>query len=189
MKPFPADGVGSGAIRVVPYDLDWPSLFREIERELTLKLGGMLDSVHHIGSTSVPGVGAKPKIDVDAVVASAGRIGGAVARMQALPDWTFHGQPYHDGMWTFTRGHGSWGARLYLCAQANPVHAKRILFRDWLRTHPKDARAYEALKRRLAVEANGDWKAYTGGKSEFVAAIVGRAEAQQGEAKCPTNPL
>jgi GrpB-like predicted nucleotidyltransferase (UPF0157 family) len=75
-------------------------------------------------------------------------------------------------MWTFTRGHGSWGARLYLCAPGSATHEKRILFRDWLRTHPGDATAYEALKRRLASEANGDWHRYTGGKSEFVAEIV-----------------
>ena len=50
-----------------------------------------------------------------------------------------------------------------------------MLFRDWLRTHPEDAAAYEALKRRLAVEANGDWKFYTGGKVEFVAGIVEKA--------------
>ena len=52
-----------------------------------------------------------------------------------------------------------------------------MLFRDWLRAHPEDAAAYAALKRRLAVEANGDWDFYTGGKVEFVAEIVDMARA------------
>jgi GrpB-like predicted nucleotidyltransferase (UPF0157 family) len=54
---------------------------------------------------------------------------------------------------------------------------KRILFRDWLRTHPVDAAEYAALKRRLAAQANGDWKFYTGGKSDFVGEIVRLASA------------
>jgi len=78
-------------------------------------------------------------------------------------------------MWTFTSGHGSYGTRLYLCGPHNAMHAKRVLFRDWLRSHPDDAADYVALKRRLAKQANGDWKFYTGGKAEFVASIVRQA--------------
>jgi len=185
MTSLAADGVGSGAIRVVPYDPVWPVLFREIERELLVQLGDLLASVHHIGSTSVPGLAAKPKIDVDAVVASTSKLGEAVARMQAQPDWTFHGEPYKDGMWTFTRGRGSWGARLYLCAPDTATHVKRVLFRDWLRGHPEDAAAYETLKRRLSVYAAGDWNVYTGGKSDFVAAIVERAMRETAEPGMP----
>jgi GrpB-like predicted nucleotidyltransferase (UPF0157 family) len=182
MKPLQAGGVGSGAIRVVPYDPAWPSHFLEIRDELTLRLGDLLDAVDHVGSTSVPGLAAKPKIDVDAVVLSAAHLGEAVTRMKAVAEWAFHGEPYKDGMWTFTRGRGSWGARLYLCAPHTATHVKRLLFRDWLRKHREDAFAYEALKLRLAVDAAGDWKAYTGGKSEFVAAIVGLAERENDRA-------
>jgi len=65
--------------------------------------------------------------------------------------------------------------RLYLCGPGNAAHQKRILFRDWLRAHPEDAQAYEALKRRLAEEARSDFAFYTAGKSDFVARIVERA--------------
>jgi GrpB-like predicted nucleotidyltransferase (UPF0157 family) len=175
MEPLSADGIGSGAIRIVPYDPAWPSLFADIERELIERLDGLLGSVHHVGSTSVPGLEAKPKIDVDAVIEPAGRLDESVGLMCSDPAWAFQGEPYRDGMWTFTRGHGSWGARLYLCAPGTATHEKRLLFRDWLRTHPDDAAAYQALKRRLAVEAVGDWKYYTGGKAGFVAEIVRKA--------------
>jgi GrpB-like predicted nucleotidyltransferase (UPF0157 family) len=53
------------------------------------------------------------------------------------------------------------------------------LFRDWLRSHPDDAAAYVTLKHQLAAEACGDWKFYTGGKSDFVASIVNRALADE----------
>lgn len=179
MEPLAAEGTGSGAIRVVPYDPAWPLLFDEIAQALKARLGELVGSVHHIGSTAVPGLAAKPKIDVDAVIADTARLDEAVLLMRQASDWTFQGEPYGDGMWTFTRGHGSWGARLYLCTPGTATHEKRILFRDWLRAHDKDAAAYEALKRRLAVEANGDWKAYTGSKSAFVAGIVERAQARR----------
>jgi GrpB-like predicted nucleotidyltransferase (UPF0157 family) len=183
MEALAQDGIGSGAIRIVPYDPEWPSLFEAIERELVLRLGDLLRSAHHVGSTSVPGLAAKPKIDIDAVIEPATRLGEAVALIQSEKGWAFQGDPYGDGMWTFTRGHGSWGVRLYLCAPFAATHEKRILFRDWLCAHPEDAAAYEALKRRLAVAANGDWKAYTGGKSAFVNAIVERAQARRAVAQ------
>lgn len=175
MQPLPAEGIGSGAIRIVPYDPAWPSLFIAMEHELTHRLGGLLQLAHHIGSPSVPGLSSKPKIDVDAVIEPASRLNEGVALMRSEQGWAFQGDPYRDGMWTFTRGHGSWGARLYLCAPGTATHEKRLLFRDWLRAHPEDAAAYETLKRRLAVEAGGDWKLYTGGKSAFVAEILRRA--------------
>jgi GrpB-like predicted nucleotidyltransferase (UPF0157 family) len=59
----------------------------------------------------------------------------AVLRVKELTNFTFRGDPYEDGMWTFVSGQGSWGTRLYLCGPGNPTHIKRILFRDWLRTH------------------------------------------------------
>lgn len=175
MEPLVEEGTGSGAIRIVPYDPEWPSLFAAIERELVLRLGDLLQSAHHVGSTAVPGLAAKPKIDVDAVIEPAARLGEAVALIQAEEGWAFQGNPYGDGTWTFTRGHGSWGARLYLCAPLAATHEKRILFRDWLRVHPEDTAAYEALKRRLALEAGGDFAFYTNGKSAFVSDILGKA--------------
>lgn len=162
-------------IKVVDYDPDWPALFTAERNELVRVLSGLVDDVHHIGSTSVPGLAAKPKIDIDAVLLDRGLIGEAVARVQATAAYTYHGDKYGDGMWTFTRGRGSYGTRLYLCGPGTAAHEKRVLFRDWLRTHAEDAAAYEALKRRLAVEADGNWDFYTGGKSRFVAAIVERA--------------
>ena len=97
------------------------------------------------------------------------------ARLTGGPSYVFHGEPWGDGRWTFTADRGGHGIRLYLCLPGNPAHRDRLLFRDWLRGHPRDAADYEALKRRLAREAQYDWSGYTGGKSEFVARIVALA--------------
>ena len=164
-----------GAIKVVDYDPGWPDIFEREKSLIAKQLGDMACDVHHIGSTSVVGLAAKPKIDIDVVVRTDAIVSEAVAQIMLLPDLTFHGDPYGDGMWTFTSGRGSYGTRLYVCGPDNAKHVKRILFRDWLRAHPDDAAQYAALKRRLALTANDDWTAYTGGKSAFINAIVGRA--------------
>ena len=164
-------------IKVVDYDPEWPRLF---EREKIRILGGigyMVEDIHHVGSTSIVGLCAKPKIDIDAVLHSETMVAEAVKQVQSLADFTFHGDPYSDGMWTFTSDHGSYGTRLYICGPGNATHGKRILFRNWLRSHSDAAAEYAALKRKLAAEANGDWKFYTGGKSDFVERIVLQASA------------
>ena len=141
-------------------------------------LGGWVLEIHHIGSTSVPGLCAKPKIDVDIVLRSAAIIPDAIGRMKAQGH-TYHGDRYGDGMWAFTTGSGSRGARFYLCAPGTPTHLRRMLFRDYLRGHPETAAAYGALKRKLASEVSGrseaDWDHYTGGKGPFVAETLRRA--------------
>lgn len=126
----------------------------------------------------MPGLAAKPKIDIDVVIISRTRLAEAVARMQMEAEYTFHGDPYGDGMWTFTSGRGSHGARLYICGPSTPAHIGSLLFRDWLRSHPEDAASYAPLKRQLVVGADGDWARYTRGKSKFVEEIVLRASAK-----------
>jgi GrpB-like predicted nucleotidyltransferase (UPF0157 family) len=165
------------AITVLDYDPAWPVLFEEQKRRILELIGDTVNGIHHVGSTSVVGLSAKPKIDIDAVLRNM-MLAEAVERVKSLAFYTFHGDPYGDDMWTFTQGHGSYGTRLYLCGPDNATHRKRILFRDWLRTHPSDAADYSTLKRRLAAEAKGDWKFYTSGKAAFVAKIVRQASAE-----------
>jgi GrpB-like predicted nucleotidyltransferase (UPF0157 family) len=167
---------GIGLIGIVPYNPAWPALFSGIEAELRARLGSRLDAAHHVGSTSVPGLAAKPKIDIDAVIHGE-NLQEAVALMRDVPGYTFHGDPYDDGKWTFTRPHGVWGERLYLCATGNPAHEQRLIFPDYLRAHPERADSYAALKRRLAAEAAGRWDFYTSGKSAFVAETLRLAKS------------
>ncbi len=165
------------AIKVIDYDPEWPRVFDLRRREVEILLGELVTDIHHIGSTSVAGLAAKPKIDMDAVIRRPDDVMEAVERIKPA-GFAFHGDPYGEGRWTFTQGYGSYGIRLYVCGPDNCAHIDRVLFRDWLRANPDDAAAYEALKRHLAAEANGDWDFYTGGKSAFVAEIVRRAKAQ-----------
>ena len=159
------------AIKVIDYDPAWPAQFEAQKRTILSIIGDMVEDIHHIGSTSIAGLCAKPKIDIHVVLRSHELIPDAIELVKRH-GYAFQGDPYNDGMWTFTQGHGSYGTRLYLCGPDNAMHIKRIRFRDYLRAHPDSAAAYGVLKQRLAQEAEGDWKFYTGGKSDFVAEIV-----------------
>ena len=157
------------AIKVVDYDPSWPLLFADINAEISTLLGGLALSIDHIGSTSVPGLAAKRKIDLDAVI-SEEALPAAIEIVRAA-DFVFHGDT-GENRWAFTRDHQDYGFRLYLCGPDNRAHRERILFRNYLRKHPERAKAYADLKRQLAAEANGDWDFYTGGKTAFVAETI-----------------
>ena len=164
-------------IVVVEYDPAWPSTFEAIKNRFELLLAGFVEEIEHVGSTSVPGLCAKPKIDVDIVLQSEESISVGIERLQQS-GYTYHGNKYNDGMWAFTSGRGSYGERIYLCGPGNLTHMKRLVFRDYLRTHPLDAAAYGDLKMRLASCAGDDWDYYTGNKGPFVLSILRRAAAE-----------
>lgn len=103
-------------IEVVDYDPSWPRQFEEIRAEVSSRLSGLVAEIHHIGSTAIPGLCAKSKIDIDIVLRSMLNIPEGIVRMQTSGAYTFHGDRYNDDMWVFTTGLGSHGQRLYLCA-------------------------------------------------------------------------
>ncbi|MFT4184425.1 MAG: GNAT family N-acetyltransferase [Rhizobium sp.] len=166
------------AIVVLDYDPAWPAEFEQIKSKLSGLLDEMVADIAHIGSTSVPGLCAKPKIDVDVVLKSEALIPQGIEKLK-LAGYTYHGNKYNDGMWAFTTGRGSFGERVYLCASGTPTHQKPLFFRDHLRAHPEDAATYGALKQRLASETDNDWDYYTGNKGLFVASIVKKAAASR----------
>lgn len=158
-------------ITLVEYDPYWPSLFEERAVAVTTLLCPFVSEIHHIGSTAVPGLAAKPKIDIDAVVSDQRMLPELSARLRSA-GYTFHGDPHASGLWTFTADTRPCGTRLYLCTSGNAAHAARLLFRDRLRERPDHASQYETLKKRLAEEANDDWQFYTGGKRAFIEAVL-----------------
>ncbi len=162
-------------IMLVDYDPQWPLLFESRSKAISLLLGHPA-TFHHIGSTAIVGLCAKPKLDIDAVLVSEEARLAATERLKE-DGYRFHGDPHGVGRWTFTGDEIPYGTRLYLCLPDNEAHRERLLFRDYLRAHPEFAVNYAILKRRLAEEANSDWDHYTSGKSDFVEDVVRRAKA------------
>jgi GrpB-like predicted nucleotidyltransferase (UPF0157 family) len=164
-------------VYLVPYDNAWPSLFEKDRALLLDHLGSNVRAVVHIGSTAIPGIPAKPIIDVMALVDD---VSVAPSLFDAFERIEYHYFPYDEARvperrWfckpdALRRTH-----HLHLTQIGSPHHRNQILFRDHLRRHPDDRDRYAALKRELALRFPNDREAYTDGKSEFVREILDKA--------------
>ena len=160
-------------VELVPHDPQWPQAFQRIRNRLLTLLPQAL-SIDHIGSTSIPGMTAKPLIDIDIVLPDLGHIEGAT-RVLLVEGYEPRGNRYDDEVWAFLSRGSVPAERVYLCPSGNGTHRNRLAFRDYLIAHPQAAADYAALKRRLAAEFRMDGDRYTAHKREFVDAIVARA--------------
>jgi GrpB-like predicted nucleotidyltransferase (UPF0157 family) len=160
-------------VELVPHDPQWPQAFQRIRDKLLTLLPQAL-SIDHIGSTSIPGMTAKPLIDIDIVLPDLGHIEGAT-RVLLVEGYEPRGNRYDDEVWAFLSRGSVPAERVYLCPSGNGTHRNRLAFRDYLIAHPQAAADYAALKRRLAAEFRMDGDRYTAHKREFVDAIVARA--------------
>jgi GrpB-like predicted nucleotidyltransferase (UPF0157 family) len=127
-------------------------------------------------SPAVPGLAAKPIIDMDVLVPSVTDIPEAIARLATL-GYVHRGHLGVSGREAFISPDGKPRHHLYRCAIASDELCRHLSFRDDLLTHPKDARAYGALKKDAALRFADDRAAYTQAKSRFVEAILQRASS------------
>jgi GrpB-like predicted nucleotidyltransferase (UPF0157 family) len=163
----------NAAIDLVEYDPEWPALFEREAVRIRATLGEKTLGVEHVGSTSVPGLAAKPVVDVVLVVSDSADEDAYVPELEAAgyvlrirePDWhehrLFKGPDTNVNVHTFSDG----------CEEV----ATMLAFRDRLRTHDGDRALYERAKRELAAR---EWKYvqnYADAKSAVVRAIVARA--------------
>jgi GrpB-like predicted nucleotidyltransferase (UPF0157 family) len=167
------DGPPSQRITVVPYDPRWPELFAEERRLLERILGPWLaGGVHHIGSTAVPGLAAKPLIDIIAGVRDLQESRAADERLeQAGYVYTPH-RPHEAHH--FAKPSASWRERthnLHLTEVGSALWRERLTFRDALRADPVLAAGYAALKQRLAAQC-ADGADYASGKRAFVEQVL-----------------
>jgi len=171
------------AVVVVPYNPDWPNLFnREREHLLSCLSSELILRIEHFGSTAVPGMAAKPIIDmlveVTSLVETKLRI-APVLESQGYdyfwrPTWGDAGPPYYA--WFIRRD--SFGNRTHHIhmVEGNFEHWDRLLFRDYLIEHPDVAQAYGALKQKLFKNHPDDREAYTRSKTAFVARVTATAK-------------
>lgn len=163
-------GLESKTVRVVPYDPRWAQLFATEEARLRRFLGGLAIVLEHIGSTSVPGLAAKPILDI---------LGGrpaSVSRESAIAaieraGYTYRGEQGIPGRDYFRRGDPR-SHHLHLTALESEFWNDHRDFRDYLRAHPDARDAYAALKHELAARYPRDREAYIEGKTEFVHGIL-----------------
>jgi GrpB-like predicted nucleotidyltransferase (UPF0157 family) len=165
LHPFP--------VRLVDYDPDWPRQAAERTARLRV-LEPVLVTVHHIGSTSVPGLIAKPIIDLMPLVTDLAALDIERGAVEAL-GYHWHGEYGIAGRRYCTLDAGTVRvAQLHFFAMGDPGALRHLAFRDYLRTHPGVATAYAAEKRRARDLHPGDHRAYGVEKRGW----IGRVEAE-----------
>jgi GrpB-like predicted nucleotidyltransferase (UPF0157 family) len=156
-------------IEVVDYDPAWPAEFERLKGRALAALGELAVAVEHVGSSAVPGLAAKPIVDLYAVVED---VPAAIERLTAL-GYVHQGDLGIPGREAFDWPRGERRHHLYVCPRDHEGLDEVLRFRDYLREHPEEARAYAELKRELAVRHRDDRDAYGAAKTAFIRARLG----------------
>ena len=173
-------------IGIVPYDSRWPELFlREAEHLRCCLPAGLIRRIEHFGSTAVPELAAKPIIDLLVEVRSLRAARTEIAPILQAQGYDYFWRPsFGDDVppWYafFIRRdrHGRRTHHIHMVTRRRTFHEHwdRLLFRDFLISHPETARAYARLKTDLAAMHPNDRVAYTRGKSAFIQRVTAAAK-------------
>lgn len=155
---------------MVDYDPQWPELFRVEAEHIKQALGDNCVAIHHIGSTSVPGLSAKPIIDILPVVRNIQEVDQAIQAMEAL-GYEAKGEYGIAFRRYFQKDKDIRTHHVHAYQEGDPEISRYLKFRDWLRSHLDDAERYAQLKIELAAKFPHDILQYCNGKDAFVAQI------------------
>lgn len=159
-----------------PYDSRWPEEFACESAAVASALGSALVAIHHIGSTAIPGIHAKPVIDMLAVTSDVSLLDDCAIRLEAL-GYEALGEFGITGRRYFRKDNraGDRTHQIHAFQVGSSQIARHLAFRDYLRAHPNDASDYDALKQRLAESHPNDISGYSDGKDSFIHDIDLRA--------------
>lgn len=165
-------------VTVVPHDDRWKDAFESEAARVAEALGDNVIAVHHIGSTSIASIYAKPVIDLLVEVESLEQVDGGSGRVAAL-GYEVMGEFGIPGRRYF-RKDSSPGVRthqIHIFLAGTPEAVRHIAFAEYMRAHPEEAQRYSDLKRRLGAEYPEDIEGYNLGKDSYVKEIEKKALA------------
>lgn len=162
-------------VEVVPYNPAWHSQFEQVAEQLQQAMGVVVLVVHHIGSTAIPGIYAKPVIDLLVEVSDIRSVDDRAAALEtlgyeAMGEFGIAGRRYFRRQISEIRTHN-----VHIFAADSPQIARHLAFRDYLIAHPDEAQQYSDLKRSLARQYPHDIQGYMDGKDAFIRAIDQKA--------------
>ena len=168
----------TGTITVSAYDPAWPARFEQHRTTILGTLGARALAVEHVGSTAVPGLPAKDRVDIDLIIADPADEDAYVPALTAAgytlrtrdPDWYEHRCLWNDGH----------TVNVHVFGPDCDEHLRHLIFRDRLRTHPADRDRYAAAKIRSAESNPHDMPAYVHQKSAVIIDILRRAGLTEG---------
>ena len=168
-------GAEKRRIKLLDYDTDWPKKFETQAERIAGALGRAALRIEHVGSTSVPGLAAKPIVDILVVVPDSADETAYLPQLEAAgyvlrvrePDWNEHRMlrtPDRD-------------AHIHIYSAGCPEIRRVLVFRDRLRRNQDDRRRYEQMKRELAAKEWADMNAYADAKTEVIESIIAASQA------------
>ncbi len=167
-------------IKIVPHDWTWPALFEAEAVTIREAMGSLALRIDHVGSTSVPGLAAKPIIDIQISVAS---LETQQIYLQPLAQLGYSHVPLGpvDLFYPFFQKPVAWPSthHVHLCVHGSEHERRHLAFRDYLRSHPALAAEYVKIKRTLAAAHDGatleSRERYSLSKTEFVTSVLEQA--------------
>jgi len=170
-------------INIVPYDSGWPRRFEAEAVLLRMALGDLALRIDHVGSTAVPGLAAKPVIDIQVSVVSL-EPSRAFRELLSTVGYAHINIGAFDSVYPFFQKPQEWPSthHVHLCRHGSHEERTHLVFRDYLRDHPATAAQYETLKRTLAAAHAGasfeERERYSLAKTPFISAIIETALRQ-----------
>ena len=169
-------GLERGVVRLVPYAAEWVQLFEVEKTALQLVLGAYVLDIQHVGSTAIPGMLAKPIIDIAIAVTDFEQARVCIPLMEGL-GYEYRGEQGIPRRHMFAKGNPR-TFHVHMLESESLEWQNRLLFRDYLCQHPDAAREYAQLKLQLATQYPQDRVAYTDGKASFIQQLLQLAKAR-----------
>jgi len=163
-------GLERGIVRLVPYTSEWRLEFTRERERLFAALRGTAVAIEHVGSTAVPGLRAKPVLDIMVGLPRVADHERALSPMDAL-GYRYKGEHGIPGRHYFRLGEPC-THHLHMVSFGREFWLRHLLFRDHLRAHAEVAQAYEAVKLELFARHPKDRPAYQDGKTDFIESVL-----------------
>src|SRR5262245_34445640 len=180
-------GLPRGTVQLVPYTPDGATLLQRERVCLQQALGADALDIQQIGSTAVPGLAAKPILDIGIAVATEAVVAACIPRLSAL-HYTYRGYRGSNQGHFFDQGPESLLTHyMHMMLIEDEGWWKYLQFRDYLRTHPAARDAYLRLKQELAAKYAGDRAAYSAAKGSFVQQILAAAQSSSTSFWCESR--
>lgn len=171
-------GLQRGIVKLVPYTSEWKRLFDEEERALRSSIGNYVIDIQHVGSTAIPGIEAKPIIDIAVALKRLEYVEKCIKPMERL-GYEYKVDRDSSGQYFFAKGKPSSRTHYVHMVEWNSDNWKNyLLFRDYLRVNKEVARKYAKLKRELVQKFQGSREFYTPGKAEFIESVLRSARCE-----------
>jgi len=165
-------------VEVVSYNSNWKKMYKRESEKIKNTLNDIIIDIHHIGSTAIPGIKAKPVIDILAEVKDIEAVDQYNHEMEEL-GYEVMGEYGIPKRRFFRKGGNKRTHHIHIFQAGNEEIERHINFKEYLITHPDKRREYSKLKEKLANKYTYDVESYTNGKSDFIKEIDRKAKLRK----------